>query len=156
MRVLLDPTSVERFNSKKLYDEVEARFKEYSINKLAIQNIAEKSLTKKQTIREEKFTRHKSDPTWKATIESEKIVDSVFDFEDKINYLKTQFTDDESIVFKYSLEECETDKEIMNRICKTSQRYYQIKKSCYIKIGLCFGILKPKESKQLRTIAQYE
>lgn len=156
MRALLNENSVEKFNAKILYKEIIDLFDEYNINKLTIQNIAQESLTRNQERREESFQRGKSDPTWKATVKSDKYVDYVIDFEKKLDFLKTQFTDDEAIIFHYSLEERELDKEIMDRVCKTEHKYYQIKKSCYLKIALCFGKIKPKEPKAVGMVAQYE
>ena len=156
MKALLNEDSVEKFDTKQLYKKIVALFDEYNINKLTIQNIAQKSLSRNQNKGEECFKKGKSDPTWKATLESEKYVDYVIDFENKIEFLKTQFTDDEAIIFHYSLEERELDKEIMDRVCKTEHKYYQIKKSCYLKIALCFGKIKPKSSKALNMVAQYE
>ena len=86
----------------------------------------------------------------------EEYFDYVFNFENKIKYLKTQFTDDEAIIFHYSIEERELDKEIMDRICKSEHKYYQIKKSCYLKIALCFGLIKPKQVVPIGMVAQYE
>ena len=147
MRALLNEKSVEKFNTKVLYKEVIGLFDEYNINQLTIQDIAEESLGRKLEVREECFQHTKSDPTWKATLKSDKLVDSVIKFENKIKYLKTQFTDDEAIIFHYSLEERELDKEIMDRVCKFDHKYYQIKKSCYLKVALSFGLIKPKQQK---------
>lgn len=156
MRALLNEKSVQKFNAKKLYKEIINLFDEYNINKLTIQNIAQESLTRNQQLREECFQHGKSDPTLKAAIKSDKYVAYVIAFENKIEFLKTQFTDDEAVIFHHSLEERELDKEIMDILCKNDHKYYQIKKSCYLKIALCFGKIKPKESKVAGMIAQYE
>ena len=156
MRALIDEKTVEKFNSKKLYKQVLEKFDEYNISKLTIQHIAQKSLTKTMNLREEKFQNTKSDKTLAYTIESEKYVNFVYDFESKIEFLKTQFTIDESIIFNRSIEERELDKIIMDTICKSEHKYYQIKKSCYLKIALCFGIIKPRQENNIGIIAQYE
>lgn len=156
MRALLNENSVEKFNAKVLYSKVIDLFDEYNINQLTIQRVAEESLVRNQELREECFQQTKSDPTWKATVKSEKNFDYVFNFENKIKYLKTQFTDDEAIIFRYSIEERELDKEIMDRICKSEHKYYQIKKSCYLKIALSFGLIKPKQTKAVGMVAQFE
>lgn len=156
MRALLNENSVEKFNAKVLYSKVIDLFDEYNINQLTIQRVAEESLVRNQELREECFQQRKSDPTWKATAKSEKNFDYVFNFENKIKYLKTQFTDDEAIIFRYSIEERELDKEIMDRICKSEHKYYQIKKSCYLKIALSFGLIKPKQTKAVGMVAQFE
>lgn len=156
MRALLNENSVEKFNAKKLYKKIIDLFDEYNINQLTIQQIAEESLVRNQVVREEHFQQTKSDSTWKAVVKGDKNFDYVFNFENKIKYLKTQFTDDEAIIFHYSIEERELDKEIMDRICKSEHKYYQIKKSCYLKIALCFGLIKPKQVVPIGMVAQYE
>lgn len=44
----------------------------------------------------------------------------------------------------------------MDRICKSEHKYYQIKKSCYLKIALSFGLIKPKQTKAVGMVAQFE
>lgn len=56
----------------------------------------------------------------------------------KVEDLKANFTDDELKVFKYSIGDRETDKELCDRITKTYKTYFIIKKSCYVKS--CFKI----------------
>lgn len=156
MRALLNENSVERFDAKQLYKKIIDLFDEYNINQLTIQQIAEESLVRNSEFREECFQKTKSDSTWKAVVKSDKNFDYVFNFENKVKYLKTQFTDDEAIIFHYSIEERELDKEIMDRICKSEHKYYQIKKSCYLKIALSFGLIKPKQVMSIRLVAQFE
>lgn len=152
MRALLTNDSVEPFNAKDLYSKVIDKFDEYNSKQFAIQSIAQESLTRKQEIREECFQQIKSDPTWKATVKSDKILDFVNDFDSKIRFLKTQFTEDEEIIFRYSLEERELDKVIMDRVCKSEHKYYEIKKSCYLKVALCFGLIKLRTNAKTKAV----
>lgn len=156
MKALLNDNSVEKFKARELFNQVLNLFDEYNINQLTVQHIAEESLVRNQEVREECFQSGKSDPTWKATLKSDKYVDYVLNFERKIQFLKTQFTDDELIIFKYSIEERELDKEIMVRVAKSDHKYYQIKKSCYLKVALSFGLIKPKEVREVSMVALYE
>ncbi len=153
MRALLTNSSVEPFNAKKLYSKVIDIFDEYNSKQFAIRSIAEESLTRNQEIREECFQRTKSDPTWKATVKSDKLVDFVNDFDSKISFLKTQFTADEEIIFHYSLEERELDKVIMDKVCKSDHKYYEIKKSCYLKVALCFGLIKLRNNADTKAVS---
>lgn len=146
MRALLMCKEVEPFNAKKLYEEVIDKFDEYNYKQFALQSITETALTRNQRLREECFQRKNSDPTLNATIKSDKIFDYVYDFEKKIAFLKSRFTDDEGIIFHLSIEERKLDKEIMYQICKSGHKYYEIKKSCYLKIALAFGLIKLKSN----------
>lgn len=153
MRALLTSKSVEPFNTKALYNKVIAKFDEYNSKQFAIRSNAEESLTRRQELREECFQQIKSDPTWKATVKNDKLVDFVNDFDNKISFLKTQFTEDEEIIFHYSLEERELDKVIMDKVCKSEHKYYDIKKSCYLKVALCFGLIKLRSNAETKTKA---
>ena len=65
-------------------------------------------------------------------------------FDKKIENLKNNMTDDEIRILNYSIIERETDAEVQARICKYSRTFYQIKKSCYVKIILKFNLLDRK------------
>lgn len=145
MKTLVDESKIEEFDAKKLFREVREKFDEYNINQLAMRDCAEEALVKDMKLHEECFTQINSDPTLKAAIKSEKIADKVFKFESDIKYVQTQFTDDESIIFNYSIIQRELDKVIMERMCKDSHRYYTIKRSCFLKIGLRLGLVEPKK-----------
>lgn len=88
MRALLNENSVEKFNAKVLYSKVIDLFDEYNINQLTIQRVAEESLVRNQELREECFQQTKSDPTWKATVKSEKILIMYLILKTKSNILK--------------------------------------------------------------------
>lgn len=154
MRALLNINAVEKIDSKKLYKEVLEKFDHYNINQLTINRIAECSISRRQEVREECYQRRTTDKVLNAAIASDNLVNAIYEFETKISFVKTQFTDDEMTFYHYSIEERELDKEIMDRICKSPHKYYEIKKSCYLKIALALGLVKPKNSKSLQMIAQ--
>ena len=162
MRALLTSDSVEPFNTKDLYTKVIEKFDEYNSKQFAIKHIAQESLSRNQDFDEKVFKQIKSDPTVKATIKSDSLLDFVNDFDKKIDFLKSQFTEDEKIIFHYSLEEREIDKVIKENLGKTDHKYYAIKKSCYLKVALCFGLIKlkkdtkTKEYKTVSMVTQFE
>ena len=55
-------------------------------------------------------------------------------------------------IYKYSILAREQDKEIRDRICKTDKTYYPIKKSCYVKFALRFGLVDGFTKKVFETI----
>lgn len=148
MRALITASMVEPFNTKELYNKVIDKFLDYSLKKITINSIAEESLSRNTEIHEECHTQNTSNPTWKATVKSDKLLDEVIDYENKINFLKTQFTKEEQIIYDESIVERELDKVIMDEVCRDPHKYYQVKKSCYLKVALCFGLIKPSEKVQ--------
>ena len=81
------------------------------------------------------------------------VVKYVNDFDAKIKYLKLNLTDDELTIFRYGIEERETDKELMDRIRKSYKTYLIIKKSCYIKIALRFSLVKNMDKAIFKAIS---
>ena len=49
-------------------------------------------------------------------------------------------TNDEKIIYEYSIEKKETDSVVQSIIKKYGKTYYHIKKSCYLKIYLYFNL----------------
>lgn len=162
MRALVTSKTVEPFNTKKLYNDVLDKFDEYNSKQIAIKHIAKESLSRNVEFGDKVFQQVKSDPTVKATIKSDKLLDFVNDVDSKIDFLKTQFTEDESIIFRYSIQERELDKIIKLRIGKDGRAYDRVKKSCYIKVALCFGLVKLKKDinaenyKSVSMVTQFE
>ena len=50
------------------------------------------------------------------------------------------FTEDEMLIFEYSVEKQEKDAVVQEVIRRYDKPYYNIKKSCYLKIYLTFGL----------------
>lgn len=85
---------------------------------------------------------------------SNKVSDTVFDncsalemnlkfienFERTINKVQNMFTEDEMLIFEYSVEKQEKDAVVQEVIRRYDKPYYNIKKSCYLKIYLTFGL----------------
>lgn len=142
MKTKLDMSLIEKFNVKELYKKVLNLFDEYNTNKLASicgtypQNNYEEKV-QKSTI---------SNPTYTAIANKDKYIKLVERFEEKLNFIKEQFTEEEYEIFKLSIVERKSDKIVMSDLpILTPHKYYEIKRSTYGKIGLGFGLLKPKE-----------
>ena len=140
MKVLLEEKVLKLFNTRQLFQDVLNLFDEYNTKQFMLNDAVYKSLDSSHL---EKLIgqKGKTDSVWKSVLVCDKYLNDVSEFKRKIQMLKMQMTDDELIIFNYSLEEREIDKVIMNRINKSNHKYYQIKKSCYLKIALTFGLV---------------
>lgn len=152
MRALLKPDLVEPFNTKAIYKRVLEEFDKYNSKQFFIQGKVESNTTQNYDLHEEMFLKRKTDPTGKAATENEEAWNYIHDFERKINFAKSQFTDDEMIIYKRTIENRELDKEIMDIVCKDEHKYYRIKKSCYSKIALCLGFIRLKTERKTKAV----
>ena len=122
MKALIDEKGVEKFKTKDLYLNVLNTFDDYNLKQFAFEPLNYPD---------------------SLTVNSD-VSDYIEKFKSKLNFVKSQFTDDEDIIYKLSIEERRQDKEIMIELCKSAHRYYEIKKSCYLKLALTLGLLKLK------------
>lgn len=154
-KYLMSVNAVEPFNPKQLYEKVIKKFDDYNDKKFYIKYIAESSATRKNEIHEEQHQKGRSDPTFKALLDSEKLSNYVENFERKIEFLKTQFTLDEMEIFNASIIERRLDKDIRDDLAKSDRKYDCIKKSCYIKVALCLNLIKLRsvEDSKLQMVA---
>lgn len=135
MRALLSKRYLEYFDMKVLTKEVEDLFDNYNfISELADKNMIE---SKKDEIPLKKGI---YSVEMKRVVKIENYINYIKEFDKKLESLKSSFTDEELTIFKYGIEERESDKEICDRICKTYKTYYTIKKSCFVKIALRFNL----------------
>lgn len=155
MKILLEESQVQKIDSKKLYRKILDLFDEYYVHMIALEDIAtSKAFNYSTEVREECFQKGISNPTYSAMVSAERDLEYVRKFEERLEFIKQQFTPDEEIIFKQSIIERVSDKEIMFALCKSEHKYYQIKKSCYLKIGLRFGIVRLKKEKTLYCVTQ--
>lgn len=145
MKALLNEKFVEEFHTKTLYSEVLSLFDQYNAYQVAVKHLPVYPSSSSH-LHEGFFQKNKGDPTFFASVKLEACLHYVYDFEEKIDYLKTQFTEEEMILFECSLRQRQSDKQIIAKLAQTEHKYYELKKSCYLKIALCFGIVKPKLS----------
>lgn len=138
MKALISKKYLDYFDMKVLSKEVCNLFDDYNFMY---------SLVKEHMFERTNFTStskskiNTSNEELKSILKNESYINYLKEFEKKIENLKTTFTDDELVVFHYSIEDRETDKEICERIKKTYKTYFIIKKSCYIKVALKFNLL---------------
>jgi len=59
-------------------------------------------------------------------------------------------------IYNHSVIGREQDKQIRDRICKTDRTYYPIKKSCYVKIALRFGLVDGFTKNVFATISLFD
>ena len=118
MQALINTDAVKQINTKQLCTNVIKKFDEYNKRQIIVKTTEELENIQNYNT---KFVTY---------------------FENKINYIKTQFTEDEKIIYENSIENRKKDKEIMSNLCKKGHSYYDIKKSCYLKIALGFGIVE--------------
>lgn len=71
----------------------------------------------------------------------EKVAEYLKEFDRKLEHLLSTLSKNEKKVYDYSITLREHDKVVRDRICKTDKTYYSIKKSCYVKIALRFGLV---------------
>ena len=152
MKVLINEELTESFNSKVLYSKVLRLFTEYNMRQFAIRSKMYSPYEDSTTINEQTLTRISSNGELKNIILNDENLNYILEFENKIEFIKSQLTPDEEIIYKYSIEEGELDKVIMDRLCKSGHKYYEIKKSCYLKIALSFGLVGLKEEQTERKI----
>ena len=61
-------------------------------------------------------------------------------FRKRLRIVKNKMTNDEKIIYEYSIEKKETDSVVQSIIKKYGKTYYHIKKSCYLKLYLYFNL----------------
>lgn len=137
MKALLSKDYLIDFDMKLLQKEIYDLFDNFNfVCELVDQNCIEKKEKNYYSFKNRKLTNSEAYKLIKID-EYKKYIDI---FNKKLEYLKSTFTQDELIIFKYGIEEREPDKVICDRICKTYKTYYLIKKSCFVKIALRFNL----------------
>ena len=145
MKVLINEELTESFNSKVLYSKVLRLFTEYNMRQFAIRSKIYSPYKENTNINEHELSKISNNEAYKDIIENDENLNYILEFENRIEFIKSQLTPDEEIIYKYSIEEGELDKVIMDRLCKSGHKYYEIKKSCYLKIALSFGLIRLRD-----------
>ena len=81
-----------------------------------------------------------SDITGSAVTTKESLKSLVNIFEKRMEYVKKLFTEDEKLIFEYSIEKQRPDLYVQNIVKKYDKTFYSLKKSCYLKIYLYFKL----------------
>lgn len=151
MRAQLTMGYLNQFDLRKITRAVIKLFDDYNYKVFLAHQYETKNLTKKLENKEECFIKKKIDPILEASIKRENLLNYIDSFRAKMKCLKATFTDDERIVFRCSVEERKSDKEVCEELYKSYKTVYQIKKSCYVKIALQFGLIRPNDDILYRT-----
>lgn len=153
MRALLAKKYINDFDLKQISKDVFELFDDYNYKKELAQQYLYESMNHELNDIPSSHQRGKSNPTSQIAIKREKLLNYLDEFDTKLKYLKLSLTDDELKILNYGIGERETDKELMDRICKSYKTYLLIKKSCYVKIALRFNLVKSMEKTILKTIS---
>lgn len=81
-----------------------------------------------------------SDITGSAVTTKESLKSLVNIFEKRMEYVKKLFTEDEKLIFEYSIEKQRPDLYVQNIVKKYDKTFYSLKKSCYLKIYIYFKL----------------
>lgn len=156
MGVLLTKTYVDAFDMKQLTKAIFKLFDDYNYKVNLAEHYLDVSLNHNFSDVPTFSTGRRSDPTGNSAEKREKLLKYIKEFEAKVKYIKTVLTDDELKIYHYCIEERETDKEVCDRLVKSYKTYYQIKKSCYVKIALRFGLVNELENTIYQTISLFD
>ena len=152
MKLLLTKEYLDRFDLKqvsravmKLFEDYNYKIyvsKHYKVNRSYFKG--ESSISLKN---------YRSNSVLEEVINREQILEYINSFKYKIRTLKYSFTEEENTVFKYSVQEKMPDKELCDELAKSYKKVKLIKKSCYVKIALEFGLVNPKDNTIYKTIS---
>ena len=153
MQIELRKKYLDEYDLKAIVRAVYELFDDYNYKKIVAQDYLD-SVYQNQLIDKPDIskTNKKTDTVFSIVEKREKVVNYIQEFDKKLNNLLSTLTTDEMTIYKYSILAREQDKEIRDRICKTDKTYYPIKKSCYVKFALRFGLVDGFTKKVFETI----
>lgn len=152
MKALLKEEFIKGYDFKKIVKLVINLFDYYNYEKITLNGYIYSPLINNFDEKSGMNKYNNNDITAKTFETHEKMFKKIEEFEKKVEMVKTTLTDDEIIIFNYSILERESDKIILDRICKTPRTYYKIKKSCYIKVALYFNLINGFKKLQLEQL----
>ena len=157
MRVEFKKKYLDEYNLKTIVRAVYNLLDDYYYKKAVAQEYLE-SIKKCSFSSDKEYSKNhrKVDSTYKTVEKREKVVNYLSEFDRKLDHLLTSLTDDEIVIYKHSILAREQDKIIRDRICKTDKTYYLIKKSCYVKFALRFGLVDGFTKEVFETISLYD
>lgn len=139
MKVLLSKECLSKYELKEIIKRVHQLFEDYNSKKMWLNFICEKTLSSHKN--EEVFLKQNiSNPVMEATIRREQLMTELDSFNTKLKLLKTTFTREEKLIFKYCVEERKQEYELCTLLHRSVKTVRWIKKSCYIKIAIQFGL----------------
>lgn len=152
MKILLSKKYLNEFDLKKCTKEVYELFDEYHFLKTLIDNGDAVDFTRSEyfSIVKSSFVSNKELSYLLRQESLDKVINC---FEEKIEQLKNTFTLDELKIFELSIIERIPDINIEEEICKYSNTYYNLKKSCYVKTALKFNLFKETIHQSVKKIS---
>lgn len=100
------------------------------------------------------FSSGYSDPTFNAVREREKLIKQINDFYATLESVKATFTEEEIMIFKYSLEAGEKDEVIQEKTRYYNNKFYCIKNSLYFKLALKYNLINPYTRNIAETVSE--
>jgi len=159
MKVELRKRYLDEYDLKVIAKAVYNLFDDYNYKKAIAQEYLDSIYQRKSN--NEPATacskyRKKIDSTYEIVKKREKVVKYLNEFDRKLDYLLSTLTADELKIYTYSVLAREQDKQVRDRICKTDKTYYPIKKSCYVKLALRFGLVDGFTKNVFATISLFD
>ena len=159
MKVELRKRYLDEYDLKVIAKAVYNLFDDYNYKKAIAQeyldSIYQRKSNNEPAIARSKY-RKKIDSTYEIVKKREKVVKYLNEFDRKLDYLLSTLTADELKIYTYSVLAREQDKQVRDRICKTDKTYYPIKKSCYVKLALRFGLVDGFTKNVFATISLFD
>ena len=157
MQVEFKKKYLDEYNLKLIVRSVYNLFDDYNYKKAVAQEYLDSLYQHRLSENLEYSKEHKKvDSTYKIVEKREKVVNYLNEFDRKLEYLLSNLSEDEKIIYKYSILAREQDKQVRDRICKTDKTYYLIKKSCYVKVALRFSLVDGFTKDVFATISLYD
>lgn len=142
MRVLLRKMYLDDYDLKMVVKAVHNLFDDYNHKKLIVKGYFDGDLQHGlYDDPSDKRYKKKKDSVSDAAVLKEEVKVYLDLFERKLENIKERFTEDEMLIYKYSVLARLPDKAMRDKICKTDKTYYPIKKSCYVKLALSFDLI---------------
>lgn len=157
MKVELKKKYLDEYDLKVIAKAVYNLFDDYNYKKAIAQEYLD-SIYQRKSNNEPVYSKHrkKIDSTYEIVKKRERVVKYLDEFDRKLDYLLSTLTADELKIYTYSVLAREQDKQVRDRICKTDKTYYPIKKSCYVKLALRFGLVDGFTKNVFATISLFD
>lgn len=157
MQVEFKKKYLDEYDLKAIVKAVYNLFDDYNYKKAIAQEYLDSIYQHRLTDKPEYSKHHKKiDSTYNTVEKRDKVVNYLNEFDRKLEFLLSTFTPEEMKIYNHSVIGREQDKQIRDRICKTDRTYYPIKKSCYVKIALRFGLVDGFTKEVFATISLFD
>lgn len=131
---------IDIYNYPKTKDRVLKFFSKYRLYTLKIHTISDSYNCSFINDNMGIFSCKKNDSTAKKAMQLLECEEYVNKMNKQFKSLRYKLTNDEKIIFNYSILSKHTDEELADRLCLDKSSIYHRKKSCYIKVAQYFNI----------------